>query len=413
MAMIRKRGPRRYQAVIKLGRDGRHGIRRKTFTSRSAANKWIAETEAELRAAGPGTAPDPQANSRTLGHYLWLALDTKAGKCGITPDRKKYPEERGYEFHQWYRDTVRMVEHPLMARRLSEITAEHLRDYLAERKAAGVKPATLRRHDWNAIRAAYKEARSKRGTDTALKEFYRLYGLKETLRPLARDVDPERVERSEALRRIPREVERRLLNACTDWRMWAAMVLSVETAVRRSELLRLDWSEVDISRREIRLSKDITKTRKARSVKLSRRAVGALEELRRASRHHPEYSAAVIPYTVNAHTLAWKRTKRRAIKLAEMEAELIPAADLVETAPPDGATEAADILSALARVRWHDFRHTAISRWLDTGLPLHIAAAMSGHTTTVINQYAHGEVADALDYIDKAPAEPRGQAPAK
>lgn len=388
MAMIRKRG-NRWQAVVKLGRDGAYGVKRKTFDKKGEASAWAIKTEAELREVGPTVEPDRRANRRTLGAYLWEALDRKAQERGVAVERNNYSEATDYEFHQWYLDTERMAGHALIAVRIGEITAEDLRQYLLDRmNNDGAASSTLRRHDWNMIRAAYRVAWSKGATADAVGDFQRHYGL-------GRTIGPQNNQRD---RRVPLSVEARLIEATRrphylhyEW----LITLSLETALRQGELLALEWRDIDLEHRAIHVPEVAAKTNQVRTIRLSRDAVDALKHLREIAAPDARLVAGVGKEALRS---AWRRIKARALATARLEATEY--ATKGSRADPR-AKRAAEDIPILEAVRWHDFRHEAITRWLDVGMPVHTAAAMSGHqTATVFSKYTHGAADDtALKYL--------------
>ncbi|MCY1213649.1 Tyrosine recombinase XerC [compost metagenome] len=126
-------------------------------------------------------------------------------------------------------------------------------------------------------------------------------------------------------------------------------ILSLETAMRRGELLQLHWQNIDLDSQTAFLP--MTKNGTARTVPLSRRAVDLLRELPRC------IDGSVFPINAPAHHKAFKRACKRA---------------------------------GLVDLHWHDLRHTAITR-LATKLPNLIElAAVSGHRSlTMLKRYYH------------------------
>jgi integrase len=148
--------------------------------------------------------------------------------------------------------------------------------------------------------------------------------------------------------------EARLLSALkptgrrSPW-MLPLVQLALETAMRRGELLALQWSNVDLSRQVAHLP--ITKNGSPRTVPLSSRAVAVLRDM-------PRTDVGKV-FQISAATMeaAFKRALRRA---------------------------------TLADLRFHDLRHTATSR-LAHKLPNVIElAAVTGHQTVqMLKRYYH------------------------
>ncbi|WP_024973484.1 tyrosine-type recombinase/integrase [Ralstonia pickettii] len=126
-------------------------------------------------------------------------------------------------------------------------------------------------------------------------------------------------------------------------------ILSLETAMRRGELLGLRWSNINIDDQTAFLP--MTKNGTARTVPLSRKAVDLLRELPRC------IDGRVFPINAPAHHAAFKRACNRA---------------------------------GLMDFHWHDLRHTAITR-LAAKLPNLIElAAVSGHRNlAMLKRYYH------------------------
>lgn len=136
--------------------------------------------------------------------------------------------------------------------------------------------------------------------------------------------------------------------------MLPATILSLETAMRRGELLQLKWSNVDLEARTAHLP--MTKNGWARTVPLSSKAVNVLRELPRS------IDGAVIPLKPLTLHAAFRRACLRA---------------------------------GIANFHWHDLRHTAITR-LAEKLPNVIElAAVSGHRNLgMLKRYYHPSATD-------------------
>lgn len=165
----------------------------------------------------------------------------------------------------------------------------------------------------------------------------------------------------------------RLLSADEETRLFAALVpvgrrnswilpatkLSLETAMRRGELIALRWTDVDLEARTAHLP--MTKNGTARTVPLSTKALGVLIDLPRS------IDGRVIP--IQGFTLHKAFTK--ACARAEIE-----------------------------NFRWHDLRHTAITRLAEKLPNLIELAAVSGHRSlTMLKRYYHPSASDLAKKI--------------
>ncbi|MCA8282809.1 site-specific integrase [Burkholderia cepacia] len=154
----------------------------------------------------------------------------------------------------------------------------------------------------------------------------------------------------------------------------AIIWLAVETAMRRGEIVSLQWANVDLKRRVAHLL--ATKNGDARDVPLSPRAVAVLQTLKDKcdetsgcpqscpSRDGPDaHQASVFKIRSDAVTKAFERAVARACKLY---------LDKCREAGrrPDG--------KFLTDLRFHDLRHEVTSR-LASIFPMHEPTKITGH----------------------------------
>jgi integrase len=159
---------------------------------------------------------------------------------------------------------------------------------------------------------------------------------------------------------VTREEEARLIVACTDHWLGSGIVLAVETAMRRSELLGLRWEDVRGRIAIVRQSKN----GRDRAVPLSRRAMDTLERLPRS------VEGRVIPLSVDEFTGRWRRARARA---------------------------------GLHDVAFHALRHTAATRMIEGGLTVVEVMQIGGwRTYSQMLRYTHlsvGALGEKLDAI--------------
>ena len=132
---------------------------------------------------------------------------------------------------------------------------------------------------------------------------------------------------------------------------WLAPLVefALETAMRQSELLKLQWRDIDLRSRTAYLGD--TKNSESRTVPLSSRAVTLLAQLPRS------IDRRVFPLT--------KRAVHQAFHRACIRAKLID-------------------------LRFHDLRHEAVSRLFELGLNPMEVATISGHKTLqMLKRYTH------------------------
>ncbi|MEX3974031.1 tyrosine-type recombinase/integrase [Paraburkholderia caribensis] len=178
-------------------------------------------------------------------------------------------------------------------------------------------------------------------------------------------------------RRLNGNEEDRLIQACdgASRYMQRLIVLALETAMRRSEIVGLEWERIDFERSRIFL--DRTKTGVSRYVIPSTRAVNELLKIRHelhmwARARRCEVPPRVFPgLTTNAVGLCFERTVCRA---------------------------------GIKNFRFHDLRHEAISRMFEKGLTLMEVAQITGHQTLqMLKRYTHLQMGDLARKLDRKP----------
>lgn len=142
------------------------------------------------------------------------------------------------------------------------------------------------------------------------------------------------------------EEEQRLLEVCSGSKdhLRALIIVAVDTAMRRGELFKLQWAEVDLFSREIRIQASNAKTERARTVGLTQRCVDELGRLWELSDKNPNTLVFGITSSIKN---AWK----------------------------SACSEA-----AIDELRFHDLRHTATTRFVRSGVPASEVMKLTGHT---------------------------------
>lgn len=140
--------------------------------------------------------------------------------------------------------------------------------------------------------------------------------------------------------------EERLLSVCTGHRaiLKPILICALDTAMRRGELLKLTWADVDLTEGLIRLRATTTKTLKARTVGITARLRHELQTLWDNS--PKEADGLVFGIKDN-----FKRSFNTACHLSGVEG-----------------------------FRFHDCRHTAITRMIQRGMAPMEVMKISGHT---------------------------------
>jgi integrase len=140
----------------------------------------------------------------------------------------------------------------------------------------------------------------------------------------------------------------------TDWSLYAEVML--QTAMRTGEVRALRWADIKNDRILVHGNytlthgyKDTTKTNKPRWVPINQRFRDVLDVL-------PQSDKFIFP---------WNRLAFQSFFRHRMEA-------LVE----------AEMIGQIYRP--YDFRHVAISRWIEAGIPVMQAAKWAGNTSEII-----------------------------
>ena len=306
MATIRQlRG--RWQAMVR-----KKGTipRCRSFDRRSDAVTWAAQLEIE--ADRVGMVGDARLAHRvTLGEVLLRYRD----QC--SPNKRGAQSERAR--------LSALGRHPMTQCTLAKLSSSTVASY-RDARLKEVAPATVVR-ELSLLRTAI---------ETATRE----WGIPLPCNPVAIVRRP--VFRNERKRRLHADEEARLLAAASakrsDW-ITPLIILAIETAMRRSELLALTWDDVDLSARVAHVRR--SKNGESREVPLSIRSVHTLEELRRNRVKCNNFESSngdfVFPFTAAAVRLAFERLRSKA-----------------------GAPD----------LHFHDLRREAVTRFIECGLNL-------------------------------------------
>jgi integrase len=347
MATLLKRtlrdGTRRYDVQIR-----RAGIvRKKTFRTRVAADRWARLFEAALD--DDRQLPTGRQERRTFAEAVEGYLMT-----GL-PGLRSAPERRAHL--AWWSERVGAV--PLI-----RLTKEEIRWGLAALEAGDTprgRPASggTRRRYLASLRSflAWCVDCELMGVNPA-----RGAGRK------GLDVDaPGRV------RYLDDEERGRLLAACEtipDERLLPLVQLALLSGARQGELLGLEWTDLDLDRGLASLA--VTKNGRPRPVALSAAAVAILRELQTKREPGQVY---VFPN---------------------------PVAKTRPPAFPRDAWELAVRAAELSNFRFHDLRHTYASYLLTEGASLvELAAALGHRTLAMVQRYAHLERPHAARLAEK------------
>lgn len=145
----------------------------------------------------------------------------------------------------------------------------------------------------------------------------------------------------------------------------AVAAFSLETGLRKSNVLGLTWGQVDLSIPAAWIHADQAKAKRAIPVPLTPTAVAVLESQR--GRHSTwcfTYKGSRIS---QCNTAAWHKALRRA---------------------------------GISDFRWHDLRHTWASWHAQHGTPLHVLQELGGwETAQMVKVYAHLSTSHLRQYV--------------
>lgn len=325
MATIVKRGTT-FQAKIR-----RHGypLQTASFDTRAQAEAWARMIESEM---DRGIFVNRYLAEQTLFSYVLTRYRDE-----VTP-QKAGAEAECYKIAALLQDRISQYS---MAALSSQVVADY-----RDRRLKKVSPSTVNR-ELNLIGAVITAAIKDYGIPMSANPVSMIRRPKNPP-PRARRITPEEEQALlEALEAVDRDDRGRFQSGPRNPWMKSFFILALETGARRSDLLRLRWSHVDLTRRIASLN--TSKNGTGRVLPLSTRAVEQLTAL-------PRVDDRVFPVTADSVKKAWQRAKRRA-KL---------------------------------NLRLHDARHEATSRLFEKGLNVMEVASITGHKDLrMLRRYTH------------------------
>jgi integrase len=297
-----------------------------------------------------GTIPRCRSFDRRADAVAWATqLEAEADRVGMVGDARLAHRVTLADVLLRYRDQCS----------LGKRGAQSERARLAAIARDPIGQLTLAKLSSSAV-ASYRDARLAEVTSatvvrelsvmqTAIQTASQEWGIPLPRNPIATVRRP--VVRNDRKRRLHPGEEARLLDAATAARSyWIASLIAfaIETGMRRSELLALTWSDVDLASRVAVVRE--SKNGESREVPLSLRAVQIAATLRRNQGAHGErktdHGDRLFPVGASAVRSAFERVRTRA-----------------------GASD----------LRFHDLRREGITRLIERGLNLIEASSVSGH----------------------------------
>ena len=328
MATFRKRH-NKWQAIV---RHKSIGTTSKSFHKKSGAKKWALETEQSIEANTFGKLhPSSVSLGDCLGRYQTV----------ITPQKRGCDAEN--------RRINRLLKDPISAVMLDKLTSKTLAQFRDRRLNDGNRAS---QYDLIIIRHCLK---------IAINEWDLLLNKN----PADAVKMPPNSEPRE--RRLSTSEYKLILEAADhsfNPHIKPVIMFAIETAMRQSEILNIEWSHIDWQKHTILLP--LTKNGTSREVPLSQIALEILMEQKEQHLDTP------FPLTGNALRLAWNRLKNRA---------------------------------QITDLHFHDLRHEAISRLFELGLSLPEVALISGHKDPrMLFRYTHLRAEDIVQKLEMSGA---------
>jgi integrase len=301
-----------------------HPAQSKSFATKAEAEAWGIQVEAEM-GRGMFLAPDKETQRMTVADLLDRYVREESIHKASESDDKTRAET---------------LKAALGAYGVPDLTSTIVAQYKRSRMRVRASQTVL--HELNLLHRAYVIATTEWGLVLPR-------GIPKTSRPPLPDGRERRV--------TPEEVGA-IINETGSKDLKAIVVLAVETAMRRGEILGLRWEHVNLAQRTLFLPK--TKTKTPRTVPLSSRAVTLLSSLERGP-------GKVFSITPRCASQAFKR-----------------AADRLE----------------LIDIHLHDLRHEATSRLFEKDLNVIEVSKVTGHKSLVmLNRYTHLTVQSIADKL--------------
>lgn len=354
---ITKRGKNSYSIVISLGKDPATGKYRYQWVSVKGTKKDAEKRLSELlHQLDTGTFVNP--GKTTLAEYLQRWLQEYA-KPNLSP--------RGFER---YESITRVHLIPRLGNiPLVQITSEQLQKHYTLKVNEGFSPRSIR----------YLHVVLHKALETAMK-----WGL--LARNVSDGVDVPRVRQAEMRTWDEYEVTR-FLEAARDSRYYGLFHTALFTGMRRSELLALQWRDIDFH--QISVSRSLHQLRDGSYVFTQPKSVKSRRTI------------ALSPSSVL--TLAEHKEDQKGIRamlgLPLRDDDLVFATHDGKPLRPNTVSRAWGALAAhagLKIIRLHDARHTHASLMLKQGVHPKIVQERLGHSSIQVTLDTYSHVAPGL-----------------
>jgi integrase len=304
-----------------------------------------------------GMLPSPTA--ATVGAYLQSWLDTATGRTARTIER--------------YRELAAQQVCPALADvPLQKLSPEMIRHWHATLIDKGLSARTTR----------HAHALLRQVLATAVKEG-------KLTRNVADVHRPPKVEDKEVEILAPEQVAEVLIKLAGHW-LHPVVSLALATGARRSELLALRWSDVDLGRGTMRIERSIEEVKSGPRIKSPKTKRG-----RRSITLPPEAVAVLQAHKVRTMELRLVigagAIKSDTLLFSNIEGELLRPRNLTK------AWDRARVALKLPAVSFHAFRHTHASMLIRKGVDILTISRRLGHSKPAITLNVYGHLIEGAD----------------
>jgi integrase len=322
----------------------------KATTNILVARVLAAQVRRELAQAGPGAAARQDASLSALVEDF-KAVNASESTEAQAKDNAGHVTAFLSEF-DLVSEAGRVRRHVPAARGPGQITTERVQDWVVHLKEAGRSPKTA----WNHKASISRFCEYLIGRGYMAANPCRRVKVKKSAKLLPRFLSADEHEQA--------------LTLAKEHRIYPEVATALYTGMRREELRRMAWADVDFTRAVVMVPK--SKSRRPRMIPMSEklRAVLLEQQADTGRRKH------VFPGRARRDHTGMRRGSWWVDALKPLQTTMpIFTADMADTATGRG---------------WHLFRHTFASRLVQAGVPIAKVSAWLGHSdirTTMI--YAH------------------------
>jgi integrase len=251
---------------------------------------------------------------------------------------------------------------PVFGRKLlSDISGDDVSLYQAARKSEGASPKTINMEI---------------GTLRAILRKHRVWA---NIQPDVRMLKT----RGDIGRALSADEQHRLLAACKKIRsrsLYPAVLLSLHSGLRNAELRLLRWRQIDFLEKHLIVGKSKTAGGEGRVIPLSEAAFKTLQEWRR---EFPDAAPSHYVFPTERYGLAGEE--------GHLGGKVVPYS--IDPTKPIGSWKVAWTAARTAAkvdCRWHDMRHTFVSRMAESHASDATIMALAGHLSRkMMERYSH------------------------